>query len=95
MRTERFDRSITLFDGEEDHRLPSLDISLLRSRIFPLVGKLMSYLGVHSGHSFLGLSPSAVGFITMKEGDSDEQIEMTLEDIPDVELRHKLESVRF
>ena len=91
---DKFDERIPLFDGEADHRIPCTDITLLRSRIFILVGKLMAYLAIHSGYAFLGLSPAVVKYITTPKSELETvEIEIVGEDIPDYDLRQEIDLV--
>jgi len=45
-----------LFEGEDNHMIPSADSKLLRSGIFLCVGKFIAHAIIHCGIGFIGIS---------------------------------------
>jgi len=92
LRQERVN-GIPLFEGQQDHFLPSTDSRLLRTGVFKIVGKFMAHAAIHCGIGFIGLSLAACEYLTTHTTDSDTPFTLTVEDVPDDNMRACLTKV--
>jgi len=85
--------NVPLFEGEVDHKIPSPDIILLRDGIFDIIGQFIGYACLHTGLGFIGLSSAVVSYLTAEEIDHTTSFPISLQDIPDFDVRQLLIAV--
>lgn len=87
--------NLPLFEGEADHRLPTCDGVLLRSGKFKDIGKFICHSALHTGIGIMGMSWAVVEYLCAKEVCSDTILPIEISDIPDMEIRQKIDIVRM
>jgi hypothetical protein len=92
---ERYQGRFAVFEGDDDHKLPSHDAMLLRSGIFQAVGKFIAHSYIHTGVAMVGLCNAAVQYLCTESVDNDTPFEILLDDIPLMEVRSLLQKVSF
>ncbi|CAB3999587.1 PREDICTED: uncharacterized protein LOC107356592 [Paramuricea clavata] len=87
-------KPILFFEGEEDHKLPTHDQSARSTGAFKAIGRIIGHSVLHWGPLLYGLSPVVKRYWTASasdgcDGSGAETIlsSITLEDIPDIDLR--------
>ena len=86
-------KSITLFEGCNDHLLPIHNYDLLSGGFFILAGKMILHSILSSYHGVMGLCPAVVVYLIT--GSRDAAIEhITLKDVPDPVYQELLGKVR-
>lgn len=78
-----------LFEGETDHKIPVPNALLCNSGLYTSVGRMIVHSFLHGGPPLYGLSPAVLEFWT-RESISEA---VTIEDIPDYDLRQALKEV--
>lgn len=63
--------------------IPMQDATLTRLGLFRAVGRFMAHSGLHTGRSFVGLSPAVVEYILLKDMSRIRQIPLSTEDVSD------------
>ncbi|CAB4027766.1 G2 M phase-specific E3 ubiquitin- ligase [Paramuricea clavata] len=87
------DSSIQLFEGQNDHLMPIHCVESQDSMLFYYTGVMISHSFLHDGYPLVGLSKAAVAYIIT--GSIYEAIPfLSIEDVPDYEIRQMLEKVR-
>ena len=92
LQNERIDGR-PLFEGQIDHLLPVTDSKLLRSGVFGTVGKFIAHAIIHCGIGAIGLSEAVSEYLTTEHMTSDTPITITIEDIPDMNMRATISQV--
>ena len=88
------DSSIRLFEGQKDHLMPIHCVESLDSMLFYYTGVMISHSFLHDGYPIVGISRAAVAYIIT--GSIDEAIPfLSIEDVPDYELRKLLDKVLY
>ena len=82
-------RLTMLFEGETDHKIPVPNALLCNSGLYTSVGRMIAHSFLHGGPPLYGLSPAVLEFWT-RESISEA---VTIEDIPDYDLRQALKEV--
>lgn len=82
-----------LFEGEEDHKLPVTDSTLLRGGLFRMAGKFIAHSIIHTGIGLVGISPAAIEYLTIQDIDEDTPLTITINDIADMDLRRAIQCV--
>lgn len=83
---------IKIFEGEQDHLIPSVSKELLENDMFTVAGRIIGHSFLHSGPSFPGLSPAIIHILF--EG-SLETTPVTMRDCPDLDIRETLKMVKM
>jgi hypothetical protein len=76
---------IALFEGVDDFKLPTPDLSLLRSGTFIKVGKLMAHAAINTNVAFVGIHPIVSNVIF--GGSITHEWPFTKTDVPDITIR--------
>uniref|UniRef100_A0AAV2K1G3 HECT domain-containing protein n=1 Tax=Knipowitschia caucasica TaxID=637954 RepID=A0AAV2K1G3_KNICA len=50
----------TLFEGEMDHRVPTLSVAILECDLFSMAGRMIGHSAIHGGPPFAGLSAAVI-----------------------------------
>ena len=79
-------KPIAFFEGEPDHRIPVHDSALRLTGSFKAVGRIIGHSVLHGGPGLTGLSPAIKHYLSHAP-DNQEPHPLTLEDIPDTNLR--------
>ena len=80
------------FEGEKDHLLPVHCTEYVSSQYFLYVGKMIAHSVLHTGTGPIGLSRALCTFLIT--GDLERaMVQLTLKDVPDLEVRETLEKV--
>lgn len=74
-----------VFEGETDHKVPVPNAFLCGGGFFKSVGRMMAHSFLHGGPPTYGISQAVVDYFCSGSIDS-----LTIEDIPDYELRQAL-----
>lgn len=74
-----------VFEGQEGHKVPVPNALLCSSGFFTSVGRMIAYSFPHGGPPIYGISPAVVNHCCSDGIDS-----VTIEDVPDYELRQAL-----
>ena len=77
-----------VFEGQADHKVPIPNALLCSSGFFISVGRMMAHSFLHAGPAVYGLSPAVVDYWISDSIDA-----ITIEDVPDFELRQALVEV--
>lgn len=81
-------KPLVFLEGEKDHRLPVHDQYLRLTGTFKALGKIIGHSVLHGGPGLHGLSPAAKHYISSdKEHSFDDGLNVTLLDVPDIDLR--------
>lgn len=79
--TKKYDEKYAILQGNENHKLPSLDSALLRAGVFKAIGKLFAHSLIHTGVGAFGLSPAVVTYLCTENVDYETDFNFSLEDI--------------
>ena len=74
-----------VFEGETDHKVPVPNALLCGGGFFKSAGRMMAHSFLHGGPPIYGISPAVVDYWCSDSIDS-----LTIEDVPDYELRQAL-----
>ena len=86
------DPDIHLFDGEENHLVAMHCIECYDSLLFYYTGLMVCHSVLHEGYPLVGLSETVVAYIMT--GCIDEAVQcLSLQDIPNLEVREAIERV--
>lgn len=85
-------KPIAFFEGEPDHRIPVHDSALRLTGSFKAVGRIIGHSVLHGGPGLTGLSPAIKHYLSHAP-DNQEPHPLTLEDIPDIDLRSLITEV--
>lgn len=77
-----------VFEGQADHKVPIPNALLCSSGFFISVERMMAHSFLHAGPAVYGLSPAVVDYWISDSIDA-----ITIEDVPDFELRQALVEV--
>lgn len=77
-----------IIKGQEDHKLPIPNALLCNAGFYTSVGRMIAHSNLHGGPLLYGLSPAVVEFWC-----KDSINAVTIEDVPDYELREALVEV--
>lgn len=83
---------IALFEGEMDHLLPVHCAAYVASNYFSYVGKMIAHSVLHSAIGMVGLS-RALCTLLITSNMERAMLDITVSDVPDVELRATVEKV--
>ncbi len=87
-------KPLLFLEGEKDHLLPIHDQSLRLTGTFKALGRMLGHSILHGGPGLHGLSPAAVHYLTTeKELALEQPPPVTLNDVPDIELRGLISEV--
>ncbi|XP_059215999.1 uncharacterized protein LOC131993938 [Centropristis striata] len=76
-----------LFEGEQDHRIPSTSHILLESDFFVVAGRMIGHSFLHDGPCLGGLSPAILHVLF---GGSPEEATIDILDCADLDIREKI-----
>ena len=79
-----------LFEGQQDHLVPCASQLLLDSDLFLMAGRILGHSVLHGGPVLVGLCPAVVCVLL---GDKPDATTITLDDVPDMDLRKIIASV--
>ena len=89
-------KPLVFLEGEKDHLLPVHDQTLRLTGAFKALGRIIGHSILHGGPGLYGLSPAAKHYITStKEENIEDELHITLLDVPDVELRTLITEVPY
>ena len=77
-----------IFEGQEDHKLPIPNALLRNAGFYTSVGRMIAHSNLHGGPPLYGLSPAVVEFWCQDSINA-----VTIDDVPDYELREALVEV--
>ena len=81
-------KPLLFLEGEKDHLLPVHDQTLCLTGAFKSCGRIIGHSILHGGPGLYGLSPAAKHYTTCsKEENIEDELHITLLDVPDVDLR--------
>ena len=95
LKNGKFDSKLPFFEGEDDHRVPTIDASLLRSGIFKAIGTFMVHSAIHTGIAFVGLSEAVAQYLISNVTDPDTPFSISINDIPSYDVRCVVRMVRL
>ncbi len=72
-----------LFNGEDDHKVPSTSRELLDGDLFRVVGRMNGHTFINEGPLYSGLSPA---FFPLLSGSKDDTPVLELKDCPDTDV---------
>lgn len=84
---------IAFFEGEVDHLLPVHCAAHVASNYFSYVGKMIAHSVLHSGIGMVGLSRALCTFLITSDMER-AMLDITVSDVPDVELRATVEKIQ-
>jgi len=82
-----------IFEGDNDHKVPSSDLLLLRKGVFQAVGKFLAHSYINTGIALYNLSPCIKEYLCNESDSFDNITEITVEDLPSLEMRSLYEKV--
>ena len=83
------------FEGETDHRIPLHDQASRVTGSFKAIGRIIAHSALHGGPSIHGISPAIVHYLCNSAKElEDNPPPLSLNDIPDIELRKCISEVR-
>lgn len=77
-----------VFEGQEDHKLPIPNALLRNAGFYKSVGRMIAHSFLHGGPPLFGLSPAVVQFWCQDSINA-----VTIDDVPDYDLREALKEV--
>lgn len=80
-----------LFEGEQDHQMPSTFLILLESDFFVVAGRMIGHSFLHDGPCLSGLSPAILHVLF---GGSPEEATIDIKDCADLHIREIINLVR-
>lgn len=97
---EKSGKPFLFFEGEENHKVPIHDHALRCTGGFRAIGRIIGHSVLHGGPVLYGLSPAVVQYwrLTADGIDDDislESLSLSLQDIPDIDLRGYIMEVIF
>ena len=79
-------KPLLFLEGQSDHRIPTHDHSLRLTGAYRAMGRIIGHSILHGGSGLHGLSPAVKSYLSTG-ADSENPPIVTVEDIPDIELR--------
>lgn len=79
-----------LFEGQEDHLIPSTSQVLVQSELFTMAGRMIGHSFLHDGPPLTGISPAVLHMLT---GGSTDTAPIVLEDVADMDIRETIHLV--
>ncbi|XP_063048492.1 uncharacterized protein LOC134442128, partial [Engraulis encrasicolus] len=76
-----------LFEGQEDHLIPSTSQVLVQSELFTMAGRMIGHSFLHDGPPLTGISPAVLHMLT---GGSTDTAPIVLEDVADMDIRETI-----
>ena len=86
--------AITLFEGQLGHLVPIHNYDVLFGGLFVLAGKMILHSILNDCNGVSGMSPAIISYLMTGRRDSAVE-HVTLEGIPDPDLKEKLQEVCF
>ena len=86
--------AINLFEGQLGHLVPIHNYDVLSGGLFVLAGKMILHSILNDCNGVPGMSPAIISYLMTGRRDSAVE-HVTLEDIPDPDLKEKLKEVCF
>ena len=87
-------KPVIFFEGDKDHRLPVHDQSLRLTGAFKAIGRIIGHCALHGGPVLHGLSPAVKFYLTKPTVDLFETpLPLSVDDIPDIDLRQLINEV--
>lgn len=87
-------KKLLFFEGQMDHRLPVHNQSLRATGMFKALGKMLGHSILHGGPGLHGVSPAVKCYMaTDRSAVETQSLPLTLEDVPDLELRNMIATV--
>jgi hypothetical protein len=87
-------KKILFFEGQKDHRVPVHNQSLRLTGMFKALGKMLGHSILHGGPGLHGVSPVVKCYMATDRSAAETQsLPLTLEDLPDLELRNMIATV--
>jgi len=86
--------AINLFEGQLGHLVPIHNYDVLSGGLFVLAGKMILHSILNDCNGVPGMSPAIISYLMTGRRDSAVE-HVTLEDIPDPDLKEKLQKVCF
>lgn len=80
-----------LFEGEDDHLLPSTSESIIDIDLFIVAGRIIGHSFLHGGPPLYGLSEAVVQMVVQGTADMSS---MTVRDVADFDLRGTIKMVK-
>ena len=87
-------KDYAMFEGQTNHLIPVNDADLLSSNLFQHAGFLIAYSVKYGSIGLPGISRSIIPFL-LNPTRSIEDLELVIEDVPDLYERQLIRSVRF
>jgi hypothetical protein len=88
-------KPLVFLEGEKDHLLPVHDQTLRLTGAFKALGRIIGHSVLHGGPGLYGLSPAAKHYITSSKENIEDELHITLLDVPDVDLRTLITEVPY
>lgn len=91
-------KTLLFFEGQVDHRLPVHNQSLRATGTFKALGKMLGHSLLHGGPGLYGMSQAIKCYMTLYNSADimePQSLHVTLEDVPDFELRQMIAEVRM
>lgn len=85
---------INLFEGQVGHLVPIHNYDVLSGGLFVLAGKMILHSILNDCNGVPGMSPAVISYLMTGRRDSAVE-HVTLEDMPDPDLKEKLNKVYF
>lgn len=82
---------VSLFTGERGHYVPLMNMDAISSGCFKMVGKLLAHSVLHGGPGLPGLAPAVRKYL-VSGSVIDAADLVSVEDIPDIDLRDLIEN---
>ncbi|XP_077999965.1 G2/M phase-specific E3 ubiquitin-protein ligase-like [Glandiceps talaboti] len=79
-----------IFEGEDDHKVPTHDDVLLVKKIYMMVGRMVQHSIIWGGPGLAGLAQSVKDYVTTG---SIEEVNLDISDVPDYEIRENIQSI--
>ena len=92
LRTKIFSTEAKLFEGIEDRKLPIYSVEAIQSRLFQVVGRMVSYLIIHLDIGIPFLSPPVYQYIVHGSLE-DAASSCSIQDICDFEVQELIRKV--
>jgi hypothetical protein len=83
---------VIIFEGSTDHKLPVVNNLMKQAGLYLTVGKMLAHSILHGGPPYYGLSPAVIHYWKVDDMERD-PLPLSLDDIPDYELRTVLQEV--
>ena len=90
-------KHVLLFEGQDDHKVPRQQPLFRQTGLFVAAGKMIAHSALHGGPGIHGISPAVIHYWSVEDVSLEElsgnRPPVTLEDIPDINLREIVSQV--